>query len=129
MKKHIDQTCAYPFLKSPKEHFEKSLSAFFCIPGDSKGKAQKLLFQLVLILEVLVNKLLAIDRFRLLHLISKLSKMGEDVNVYTDQYNTIDPFSDKGLSLYFELLQKLISFKNKTQKQNDSKEETKEAKI
>lgn len=104
----LDQISSLSMLKGTKEEFEESLNHFFGITDLTKGKAQKVLFQLVLSLEVLINKMVAMDKFKVMHLIAKLSAKGEDVDVHIEQYSSIDYFNGKRMNLYFEILNKLL---------------------
>lgn len=124
LKTDIDNILTQPIFKNTKAEFDEGLHHFFGIQDTTKGRAQKVLFQVTLILEVLINKLIAIDKFKIMHLISKLKTKGEDVKVHIDQYTSLDYFGGKRMNLYFELLNKVL--KHTSTHSTPVKEEVKE---
>lgn len=123
----IDSILTLPLLKDTKANFEESLNCFLGVQGNTKGKSTKILLQIVLILEVLMNKMVSLDKFKIMHIISKLKDKGEDVNICLQQYGKMDYFSGKAMNLYFDLLNKLLkSHKTTSAPPSPPKEEIQE---
>ncbi|CAI2361211.1 unnamed protein product [Moneuplotes crassus] len=112
VKEDIDSVLSFASLSCSKEDFDERLTQFLEITDSTKLKASKILFQVILVLEILINKMVSIEKFKCMHLISKLSLQGEDVNIYLEKYHVTNHFTGKGTSLYFELLNQLIALKS-----------------
>ena len=124
MKSQVDIIWSLPILKLEQKEFDDSLTQFLWLGDVKRTKAPKVLLQTNLMLEMLVNKLVEMDKFKTIHMISKLQAQGEDVNVHLEQYSRVDYLGGKMMHLYFELLNKLVKSKGVSYK--PVKEEIKE---
>ena len=97
-----------------RSEFDVWLNQFLGIKDPSKSKSSKLLLQIVLLLEVLIDKMICVDKFKTMHIISKLKLKGEEVSSFIEEFDKINYFTGKGINLYFKLLQLLTKSEKET---------------